>query len=90
VARPSHLGALGAAIRGYRAEHGISQEELGYRAGLHRTYISNIERGEQSLSYINVVKLAKALAIPTSELISRAEQIQRRRQPSDHPRRKTN
>jgi transcriptional regulator with XRE-family HTH domain len=73
------LKALGAAIRGYRAEQDISQEELGYRAGLHRTYLSCVERGERSLSYINVVKIANGLGIAPSELITRAEQLQRRR-----------
>jgi transcriptional regulator with XRE-family HTH domain len=74
----SALTALGAAVRGYRAEQGISQEELGYRAGLHRTYVSSVERGERSLSYINVVKLAHGLGIRASELIFRAEHLERR------------
>jgi transcriptional regulator with XRE-family HTH domain len=79
VTSPPVLKALGAAVRGYRAEQHISQEELGYRAGLHRTYISSIERGERNLSYINVVKIAKALGTDTSELITRAERLQNRR-----------
>ena len=73
------LTALGKAVRGYRAEQNISQEELGYRAGLHRTYLSGIERGERSLGYVNVVKIATALGIPASELVARAERLGRRK-----------
>jgi len=52
---------FGKRLRAVRKEAGISQEELGFRAELHRTYIGSIERGEQSVSVDNVYKLAKAL-----------------------------
>ncbi len=55
---------FGLAIRQRRHELGISQEELSFRAGLHRTYISDIERGFRSPSLENIEKLAKALEIP--------------------------
>jgi transcriptional regulator with XRE-family HTH domain len=41
----------------------LCQEELGFRAGLHRTYIGSIERGEQNISVDNIHKLARALKI---------------------------
>jgi transcriptional regulator with XRE-family HTH domain len=48
------LKKFGNKIREIRKEKGISQEELAFRAELHRTYISSIERGAQNISAINV------------------------------------
>ena len=59
---------LGYRIRELRVKIGLSQEELGFRAGLHRTYIGSIERGEQNVSIDNIHKLAKALKVSLSEL----------------------
>ncbi len=52
---------FGKKLRKIRKETGFSQEELGFKSGLHRTYIGSIERGEQSVSVDNIFKLAKAL-----------------------------
>src|SRR6266853_3328336 len=49
---------FGKAIRSKRSELGISQEELADRAGLHRTYISDVERGARNLSLESIEKLA--------------------------------
>jgi CheY-like chemotaxis protein len=49
---------------------GISQEELGGRAGLHRTYICDIERGARNVSLESIEKLARALEITTATLFS--------------------
>jgi len=46
----------------------MSQEELGFAAGLHRTYIGSIERAEQNVSVDNIHKLAKALKVSVNEL----------------------
>ena len=59
---------LGTAIRTKRNELGISQEELADRAGLHRTYISDIERGARNLSLESIDKLAQALKISIGAL----------------------
>lgn len=59
---------LGDRIRRLRRERGISQEELGYRSGLHRTYIGAIERAEQNVSVDNIHKIAKALKVSVKEL----------------------
>jgi len=58
---------FGSAVRSRRKRLGISQEELAGRAGLHRTYVADIERGARNLSLANIEKLAKALetSIPT-------------------------
>jgi transcriptional regulator with XRE-family HTH domain len=52
-----------------RTEKGISQEELAQRSGLHRTYVSSVERGERNISLINIAKLANALGVKPSELM---------------------
>jgi transcriptional regulator with XRE-family HTH domain len=64
------LRALGSAIRLHREKLGISQEELAHHAGLHRTYISDIERGTRNVSLLNLVRLADALRVPISHLFS--------------------
>ncbi len=52
---------------------GISQEELAHRASLHRTYISDIERGSRNISLRSLIRLAKALELSASGLIKVAE-----------------
>ncbi len=59
---------LGKKLRELRKKSNLSQEELGFRAGIHRTYIGAIERGEQNISVDNIHKLAKALKVSVSEL----------------------
>jgi transcriptional regulator with XRE-family HTH domain len=72
------LKALGDAIRARRGEiDGLSQEGLADLAGMHRTYVSEIERGLRNPSYRNLVKLAAALDVPLSELVARAERLER-------------
>ncbi len=63
---------LGAAIRSRREKLGLSQEELALECGLHRTYISQIERGQKSPTLRVLILVAKALKIETSELVSLA------------------
>ncbi len=53
--------SFGKRVRELRKQKGYSQEELADKAGLHRTYIGSIERGEQSVSIDNIEKIAKAL-----------------------------
>jgi transcriptional regulator with XRE-family HTH domain len=68
------LKALGEAIRKRRGEiDGLSQEGLADLAGMHRTYVSEIERGLRNPSFRNLFKLASALDIPLSELVAQAE-----------------
>jgi len=59
---------FGNKLRQIRREKGFSQESLGFKAGLHRTYIGAIERGEQSVSVDNVYRLAKALKVKPKDL----------------------
>jgi transcriptional regulator with XRE-family HTH domain len=55
------LQALGDAIRRARDLRGISQEALALRAGLHRTYVSNLERGHINPTLLSMYTLAEAL-----------------------------
>ena len=60
---------LGFNVRRIRTEAGLSQEELGYRAKLHRTYISSIERGERNVSIENIFAIAEALNVAPGDLL---------------------
>jgi len=55
-------------LRNLRTLQGISQEALGDLAGVHRTFISQVERGLRSLSLGNIGKLANALGVDPMEL----------------------
>ena len=58
-------------IRAFRQTRGISQEMLAELSGLHRTYVSSVERGQRNISIDNIERLAKALAT-TAETLVRA------------------
>jgi transcriptional regulator with XRE-family HTH domain len=60
---------FGENVRNARESLGISQEELAYRADLHRTQISLIERGQRTPRLDTIEQLAKALQIQPSKLI---------------------
>jgi transcriptional regulator with XRE-family HTH domain len=61
---------FGARVRKLRLERGWSQETLGFRAKIHRTYIGAVERGEQNVALDNIVKIAGALKISLANLFS--------------------
>jgi transcriptional regulator with XRE-family HTH domain len=65
----SILAAVGKTIAERRRDLGFSQEDLAEEAGLHRTYVGSVERGEKNVSLINLVKIAAALRIPLSRLL---------------------
>jgi len=60
---------LGKRIRRFRETQKLSQEELAYRAGVHRTYLGGIERGERNPSLKNLAAIAKALNIRLADLV---------------------
>lgn len=63
------LTAFGEIVRDKRKEQGLSQEDLAFKADLHRTYIGMIERAEKNITLENINKIAKALNLPISELV---------------------
>ncbi len=64
------LVSFGEIVRNARKAKGLSQEELAEKAGLHRTYIGMIERGEKNLTLSNIFKIAQALETSMSELFN--------------------
>ena len=62
------LKQFGQRVRELRLGAGMSQEELADRAGLHRTYIGGIERGERNIGLLNVFRLATTFGIPVADL----------------------
>jgi transcriptional regulator with XRE-family HTH domain len=67
------LRAFGLALRQTREQKDISQDVLAELAGLHRTYIGSVERGERNLSLKNIAAIASALGTTGSKLLERAE-----------------
>ncbi len=59
---------FGERIRELRTTRGLSQEELAFKCGVHRTYLGGIERGERNPSLKNISAIAKALGVDISEL----------------------
>ncbi|WP_139855908.1 helix-turn-helix domain-containing protein [Aequorivita sinensis] len=64
------LKEFGAKIRELRAERNLSQEQLSFITGFHRTYIGMIERGERNISLTNIAVFAKAFEMDISELVN--------------------
>ena len=67
------LKALGAAVRAFRLARGLTQERLAEGAGLHTTYISDVERGLRNVGIINLDRLAGALSIDLRALTGEVE-----------------
>lgn len=61
---------FGENLRRARKEAGLSQEELGFRASLHRTEIGLLERGARVPRIDTVIKIASALQLPPKELVA--------------------
>ena len=59
---------FGNRVRALRNNAGISQEELAFRAGLHRTYLGGVERGERNPSLESILKIAGALEVSPGQL----------------------
>ncbi|PZV08062.1 MAG: XRE family transcriptional regulator [Leptolyngbya sp.] len=66
---------FGAAVRARREDLGFSQEQLAELAGMHRTYVGSIERGERNVSLENIVKLCEALRIKPSSLMGSLDEF---------------
>jgi transcriptional regulator with XRE-family HTH domain len=67
--------AFGQALRARRHVAGLSQEDLADKAGLHRTYVGSVERGERNPSLINIRRLAEAVEVTASDLLADAEKL---------------
>jgi transcriptional regulator with XRE-family HTH domain len=58
-------------VRGYRARHGLSQEQLADDCGLHRTYIGSVERCERNVTLSTLEVIAQSLRVSVPELLTR-------------------
>jgi len=67
-----HRVAFGDRIRELRHAAGLSQEGLAEASGLHRTYISSLERGQRNVGLDNIYALAAALGVPAARLFEDA------------------
>jgi transcriptional regulator with XRE-family HTH domain len=65
--------AFGSTLQDLRKARKLSQEELGFESGYHRTYISQLERGRKSPSLRTIFQLAAALKTAPSEMVSHVE-----------------
>ncbi len=65
--------ALSLVLRARREGLGLSQSELARLSGLHRSYIGDLERGSRNISVRNLTRLAEAMGVKPSKLMSSAE-----------------
>ncbi len=65
---------VGKNVATIRHNNGWSQEELAFRSGLHRTYISGIERGHRNPTLTVLQRLAEALNVTASDLVTKQKQ----------------
>jgi transcriptional regulator with XRE-family HTH domain len=77
VARPSpafagndELKALGEAVRRLRLARNLSQEALAHDAGIDRSYLGGIERGEHNVAMMNLLKICAVLDVRLSQLLA--------------------
>ena len=60
---------VGANVNRVRRDRDLSQEELAFECGVHRTYISGVERGIRNPTVVVLDKIARALKVPASRLL---------------------
>src|SRR6478736_736076 len=70
------IRALGENVRSLRIQRDLTQQALGERAHLHRTYLADVERGGRNVSIESLSKIAKALGVTVSELCAGIERTQ--------------
>jgi transcriptional regulator with XRE-family HTH domain len=71
--KPDVREHFGFAVKLRREELRMTQEALADRAGIHRTYLSDVERGSRNISLINIERMAGALALTMSDLFRLVE-----------------
>jgi transcriptional regulator with XRE-family HTH domain len=67
---------FGATVRRYRQRLGVSQEELAYRADMHRTYLADVERGVRNLSLSSIARLVGAIDVSLSSFFATLESLE--------------
>jgi transcriptional regulator with XRE-family HTH domain len=72
-AKPDIRERFGFALKTRREELGLTQEDLAEKAGIHRTYLSDVERGSRNICLMNIERVAAAVSLPLSELFRLVE-----------------
>ena len=72
ISRHEILSRLGQAIRARRLELALSQETLAHLSGIDRSHMGKIERGERNVTLLNIERVAGALEVAPSHLLSEA------------------
>ena len=67
--------AFAKVLREVRKQRGMSQEQLGFESGYHRTYIGMLERGLMNPTLRTILSVASALEVPAGELVGRVEAV---------------
>lgn len=70
------LVVVGERVRDIRKKRGLSQEELGEKAGFHFSYIGGLERAEKNITLLNLEKIANALEVHVFDLVNYSEYLQ--------------
>ncbi|MGH8159776.1 MAG: helix-turn-helix domain-containing protein [Rhodanobacter sp.] len=65
--------AFGGAVRALRTEHGVAQEDLANLAGIERSHLGKIERGEHMPTLVLILKIARALGCSSADLMTETE-----------------
>lgn len=80
ASKPPHELTLkrqfGATVRKYRQRLDLSQEELAWRAEMHRTYLADVERGVRNLSLSSIARLVGAIDVPLSTFFATMETVE--------------
>jgi transcriptional regulator with XRE-family HTH domain len=71
--KPDIRERFGFAVRLRREELGLTQEELAERVGIHRTYLSDVERGGRNICLMNIERVAIALSVPLGTLFQKVD-----------------
>jgi transcriptional regulator with XRE-family HTH domain len=70
-----NLIKIGSRIQALRRDKGYSQEGFAYDAGIARTYMGRVERGEQNISIQNLIRIALTLKVEVGELVPPIKQL---------------
>lgn len=71
--KPDIRERFGFALKARREALGMTQEELAAKAGIHRTYLSDVERGSRNICLLNIERVAAALRIPLGDFFVAVE-----------------
>ncbi len=66
--RPDVRERFGFAVKARREALGLTQEDLAEKAGIHRTYLSDVERGSRNICLMNIERVAAALSLKLADL----------------------